>query len=212
MAAHISFFVGGIPTPVRVDYPIDGQSYLHIWRHGLPDYPAHRSSTGRHFSSTTGSPGFVSSPPPETTFSIPPCRSICYPRCSRTLSSGTSARNTGDDRLMAALIRDREETLPLHHIEELTAPCLESDRFFLLVNCSSTHFPYTTPGSRLTVSCEERNETDARRGAREQPWSARRLGRQGYRLAPTCNVRRWSGQTADSGCCSLRYAVASRSC
>ncbi|GAA3725856.1 hypothetical protein HDA32_003434 [Spinactinospora alkalitolerans] len=47
-------------------------------------------------------------------------------------------------------IVDRAGSLALAHVEALAEKCLSADRFFLFVNCPSTHIPYTTPNSPLT--------------------------------------------------------------
>ena len=47
-------------------------------------------------------------------------------------------------------VLDRYQTLPLAHTRMLADLCLDAERFFLFVNCSSTHIPYTTPFSPLT--------------------------------------------------------------
>jgi hypothetical protein len=50
----------------------------------------------------------------------------------------------------ATRVVDRDQDLPLAHTEALADLCLAAERFFLFVNCSSTHIPYTTPFSPLT--------------------------------------------------------------
>ena len=46
--------------------------------------------------------------------------------------------------------RDRANELALSHVDELAQRCLEFERFFMFINCASTHIPYTTPRYPLT--------------------------------------------------------------
>jgi Sulfatase len=49
----------------------------------------------------------------------------------------------------------RSTSLALAHALELAAMCRAAGKFFLFVNCASTHIPYTNPHSALTPADEE---------------------------------------------------------
>lgn len=50
--------------------------------------------------------------------------------------------------------QDRDTSLALSHARELAAFCLRAGRYFMFVNCASTHVPYTTPAYPLTSGLE----------------------------------------------------------
>ncbi|WP_150250374.1 sulfatase-like hydrolase/transferase [Nocardiopsis deserti] len=155
LPAHAALFNGFLPRPVSGPLTLGGNSVDTIWRSAAarpskrhaavpfdgPTLMAHYSRKGYRVVGAGGVTFFDSSDPanglpglfPEFHYFGRPSRSQTTPE---------------------ARVTDRGEDLPLAHTRTLADLCLEAERFFLFVNCSSTHIPYTTPFSPLT----ERNK------------------------------------------------------
>jgi hypothetical protein len=160
LPAHAALFNGFLPRPVSGPLILGGNSVDTIWRSAAarpskrhaavpfdgPTLMAHYSRKGYRVVGAGGVTFFDSSDPanglpmlfPEFHYFGRPSRFQATPK---------------------ARVADRSEILPLFHIRMLADLCLEAERFFLFVNCSSTHIPYTTPFSPLT----ERNRGLLRR-------------------------------------------------
>lgn len=151
LPAHAALFNGYLPRPVSGPFALGGRSVDAIWRSaaarpsdrrsaipfGGPTLMAHYVERGYRVLGAGGVTFFDASDPAN---SLP----ILFPEF---LYFGRPARSaaTAETRII-----DREEQLPLAHTRKLADLCLEAERFFLFVNCPSTHIPYTTPWSPLT--------------------------------------------------------------
>ncbi|GAA0987302.1 sulfatase-like hydrolase/transferase [Nocardiopsis tropica] len=160
LPAHAALFNGFLPRPLSGPLTLGGRSIDAIWRSAAarpskchaavpfdgPTLMAHYSRKGYRVVGAGGVTFFDSSDPanglptlfPEFHYFGRPSRFQATPQ---------------------ARVADRSEILPLFHTRMLADLCLEAERFFLFVNCSSTHIPYTTPFSPLT----ERNRGLLRR-------------------------------------------------
>lgn len=173
LPAHAALFNGFLPRPVSGPFTLGGNSVDTIWRsaaarpskrHALPfDGPtlmAHYSEKGYRVVGAGGVTFFDSSDPANVLPRLFP-EFHYFGRPSRASATPESR------------VADRDEDLPLAHTRMFADLCLETERFFLFVNCSSTHIPYTTPFSPLN----ERN-----RGLLQPLYRATRL--------PTEHLRR----------------------
>ncbi|MCP3017182.1 hypothetical protein NGM33_28010 [Nocardiopsis dassonvillei] len=155
LPAHAALFNGFLPRPVSGPLTLGGNSVDAIWRSAAarpskrhaaapfdgPTLMAHYNRKGYRVVGAGGVTFFDASDPanglprlfPEFHYFGRPSRVPATPE---------------------ARVADRGEDLPLAHTRMLADLCLEAERFFLFVNCSSTHIPYTTPFSPLT----ERNK------------------------------------------------------
>lgn len=156
LPAHAALFNGFLPRPVSGPLTLGGNSVDTIWRSAAarpskrhaavafdgPTMMAHYSGKGYRVVGAGGVTFFDASDPanglprlfPEFNYFGRPSRALVTPE---------------------ARVADRGEDLPLAHTRMLADLCLEAERFFLFVNCSSTHIPYTTPFSPLTKRNKE---------------------------------------------------------
>lgn len=150
LAAHAALFNGFLPRPVDGFFEVAGRRTSVIWRSKAARPGAH---SGIEFSGPTimehySRRGFRVLGAGGVTFFDPstPCNAL-PPLFAEFHYYGRPAESpTGPDRRIV----DREESLPLAHVDELAERCLQADRFFCFINCSSTHIPYTSPAGRLT--------------------------------------------------------------
>ncbi|WP_197684043.1 sulfatase-like hydrolase/transferase [Allokutzneria albata] len=148
LPAHVAMFNGFLPRPDDGVYPIDDIPYRAVWRSG----------------SARPTTDLVAVP-----FTGRTVMDHYAARGWRTLGAGgvTFFDNTDPGNLLPSFFqefhyfpntgngspsgpRDRTAELALSHAHEIARRCLEFDRFFLFINCASTHIPYTTPTVRLT--------------------------------------------------------------
>ncbi|OLT30708.1 hypothetical protein BJF83_24600 [Nocardiopsis sp. CNR-923] len=156
LPAHAALFNGYLPRPVTETLTIGGRSVDAIWRSAAarssnrqvdipfngPALMAHYEGQGYRVVGAGGVTFFDSADPANSLPGLFP-EFHYFGRLSR-------APATPEARVV-----DRDEDLPLAHIRMLADLCLEADRFFLFVNCPSTHIPYTTPFSPLTEQTSE---------------------------------------------------------
>ncbi|MGW8435564.1 sulfatase-like hydrolase/transferase [Nocardiopsis sp. NPDC055879] len=156
LPAHAALFNGNLPRPVSGPFILGGHSVDAIWRSAAarsskrrsaipfdgPTLMAHYSERGYRVLGSGGVTFFDASDPANHLPSLFP-EFLYFGRPSRSPV-------TGQDRII-----DREEQLPLAHTRKLAELCLEAERFFLFINCPSTHIPYSTPWSSLTDRSRE---------------------------------------------------------
>ncbi|SIO89478.1 sulfatase-like hydrolase/transferase [Nocardiopsis sp. JB363] len=151
LPAHAALFNGYLPRPVSGPFTLGGRVVDAIWRSaaarpfkrhsaipfGGPTLMDHYSQKGYRVLGAGGVTFFNASDPANSLPSLFP----------EFLYFGHPSRSAGTAQ---SRILDREEQLSLSHTLKLADLCLEAKRFFLFVNCPSTHVPYTTPWSPLT--------------------------------------------------------------
>ncbi|MFD6096837.1 sulfatase-like hydrolase/transferase [Nocardiopsis flavescens] len=151
LPAHAALFNGFLPRPLSGPFSINGHRWDMIWRSGaarstkhLAAVPFRGSTLMEHYErkgyQVIGAGGvtfFDSSDPANSLPALFP-EFHYFGRRSRTPATPTTR------------VVDRDAALSLAHTGSLADLCLEADRFFLFVNCPSTHIPYTTPNSPLT--------------------------------------------------------------
>ncbi|WP_160050968.1 sulfatase-like hydrolase/transferase [Nocardiopsis sp. FR4] len=151
LPAHAALFNGFLPRPVSGVLTLGGESVDTVWRSAAarpskrraavafdgPTLMAHYGRKGYRVVGAGGVTFFDSSDPANGLPGLFP-KFHYFGRPSR-------APVTSEARVV-----DRDEGLPLAHTRMLADLCLAAERFFLFVNCSSTHIPYTTPFSPLT--------------------------------------------------------------
>jgi hypothetical protein len=153
LPAHAALFNGFLPRPVSGSFSINGHRWDMIWRSGAARSAGsrvaipfegstlmeHYESKGHRVIGAGGVTFFDSSDPANSLPALFP-EFRYFGRPSRTPATP------------ATRVVDRHATLTLAHTGSLANLCLEADRFFLFVNCPSTHIPYTTPWTRLNPS------------------------------------------------------------
>jgi hypothetical protein len=151
LPAHAALFNGHLPRPVSGPLTLGGRSVDAIWRSAAarpskrhaaiafdgPTLMGHYSEKGYRVLGAGGVTFFDSSDPANSLPRLFP-EFHYFGRPSRAPAT------------QAARVVDRDQDLPLAHTEDLADRCSEAERFFLFVNCSSTHIPYTTPLSPLS--------------------------------------------------------------
>ncbi|MFD6949472.1 hypothetical protein A6A08_05050 [Nocardiopsis sp. TSRI0078] len=151
LPAHAALFNGFLPRPVSGALTLDGNTVDAVWRSAAarpskrhaaipfdgPTLMAHYSEKDYRVVGAGGVTFFDSSDPAN---GLPKLFSEFH-------YFGRSSRAPATPE---ARVAERGEDLPLAHTRTLADLCLEAERFFLFVNCSSTHIPYTTPFSPLT--------------------------------------------------------------
>jgi hypothetical protein len=151
LPAHAALFNGFLPRPVSGSFSINGHRWDMIWRSGAARSAGsrvaipfegstlmeHYESKGHRVIGAGGVTFFDSSDPANSLPALFP-EFRYFGRPSRTPATP------------ATRVVDRHATLTLAHTGSLANLCLEADRFFLFVNCPSTHIPYTTPDNPLT--------------------------------------------------------------
>lgn len=151
LPAHAALFNGHLPRPVSGPFILDGYSVDAIWRSSAarpskrrsairfdgPTLMTHYVERGYRVLGAGGVTFFDASDPANHLPSLFP----------EFLYFGRPARAPVT---METRVIDREERLPLAHTCALAESCSAAERFFLFVNCSSTHIPYTTPWSPLS--------------------------------------------------------------
>ncbi|MDE3725281.1 hypothetical protein PWG71_28205 [Nocardiopsis sp. N85] len=151
LPAHAGLFNGFLPRPVSGPFSINGRHWNMIWRSGAARsterrvaVPFEGSTLMEHYEHkgyrVVGAGGvtfFDSSDPANSLPALFP-EFHYFGRPSRTPVTP------------ATRVVDRDANLTLAYTGPLTDLCLEADRFFLFVNCPSTHIPYTTPDNPLT--------------------------------------------------------------
>ncbi|WP_028648680.1 sulfatase-like hydrolase/transferase [Nocardiopsis sp. CNT312] len=151
LPAHAALFNGFLPRPVSEFLALNGDRVDAIWRSAAaraakrhaaipfegPTLMAHYSDKGYRVIGVGGVTFFDSTNPANSLPALFP-EFHYFGRLSRTPAT------------MATRVVDRDEVLPLTHTQRLADLCLEAERFFLFLNCPSTHIPYTTPCSPLT--------------------------------------------------------------
>lgn len=151
LPAHAALFNGFLPRPVSGALTLGGCGVDAIWRSAAarpterrtavpfdgPTLMAHYRERGYRVIGAGGVTFFDASDPANQLPGLFP-EFLYFGRPSR---SPISKENR---------ITDREEQLTLAHTEKTADQCLEAERFFLFLNCPSTHIPYTTPWSPLT--------------------------------------------------------------
>ncbi len=151
LPAHAAIFGGHLPVVQDGCHLLDGADYLSVWR---PAAARSRVSVAavvfdgmtlmHHYRSlgydVLGAGGVTFFDPAEPGNWLPTLfdKFHYYGRPNRGSSPGSR-------------VCDRTSALTLAHAESLAASCMASRRFFLFVNCPSTHVPYTTPSSPLTT-------------------------------------------------------------
>lgn len=151
LPAHVAFFSGMTPRPLDGGHDLAGQSYRSIWR----------STAARPSTTATAVPfsgpmlmdhyrrrGFRMIGAGGVTFFDPKEPGNWLPGLFDTFHYYGRANATAAD----TRVRYRDESLTLAHPEFLADDALATKRFFLFINCPSTHIPYTTPNTRLTSS------------------------------------------------------------
>ncbi|PSK85952.1 sulfatase-like protein [Murinocardiopsis flavida] len=154
--AHSALFNGFLPQPVNAGFVLGHHRLGAVWRSGAAR-PATRPA-GVQFTGTTlmehyadrgyrviGAGGVTFFNPGEPGNSLP----RLFPEFHYV------GRPAQQPLTRAGRVVDRDEALTLAHAGFLAQRCLEADRFFLFINCPSTHIPYTTPNSPLTPSTGE---------------------------------------------------------
>lgn len=153
LPAHVAFFTGLIPALVTGRHRFDGAMYDAVWRSAAAR-PSTKATAvpfvGRtlmdHYRGrghrVIGAGGVTFFDPAEPANWLPGLfdEFHYFGRPNRTAA--------------LSRIRERDAVLTLSHADELADFSLAADRFFLFVNCPSTHVPYTTPLSRLDAEIE----------------------------------------------------------
>jgi arylsulfatase A-like enzyme len=153
LPAHAAFFSGRLPTPVGSYYQIAHDRYSFIWRSGAArvardaapivlDGTTVMDHYRRRGYRVVGAGGVGLFDPTEPRNWLPTLFEEFH-------YFGPSRRT---DMVLLRTIRNRSDRLALSHSETLAQRCADAERFFLFVNCPSTHFPYTTPHSTLTAA------------------------------------------------------------
>ncbi|NYH54036.1 hypothetical protein HNR06_003625 [Nocardiopsis arvandica] len=151
LPAHAALFNGFLPRPVSGPLTLGGNNVDAVWRsaaarpskrHAAVPFDgltlmAHYSEKGYRVVGAGGVTFFDSSDPANGLPKLFP-EFHYFGRSSRAPATPE------------ARVAERGEDLPLAHTRTLADLCLEAERFFLFVNCSSTHIPYTAPSSPLT--------------------------------------------------------------
>lgn len=158
LPAHVALFTGQLPKPTSGRYHLAGRELDAIWRSAAarPTGPDNRIGVGfegrtimadyhRRGFTVIGSGG-VTFFDPDDPANLLPTLFERFRYVGRPNRSGTVLR----DRVI-----DRSHTLTLWHADELADECVNADRFFLFINCASTHVPYTSPTGRLTPDIAE---------------------------------------------------------
>lgn len=156
LPAHAALFNGFLPRSVSGSFSIGGHCWDMIWRSGAARsterraaIPFQGSTLMEHYERKgyrvigAGGVTFFDSSDPAN--SLPALFSEFHYFGRRSRTPATSATR----------VVDRDSVLTLTHTGLLADLCLEADRFFLFVNCPSTHIPYTTPGNPLTDRARE---------------------------------------------------------
>ncbi|TDQ54440.1 sulfatase-like hydrolase/transferase [Actinorugispora endophytica] len=173
LPAHAALFNGFLPRPASGRFLLSGKPVEMIWRSAAarptggsvavtftgPTLMEHYVERGHR---VIGAGGVTFFDPADTANSLPkPFPEFHYfGRSSRALSN------------LDSRVADRADTLPLTHVETLADRCADADHFFLFVNCSSTHIPYTTPNSPLTEQTSDALRRLYRLHDTKVPWPA----------------------------------------
>lgn len=151
LPAHAAFFNGRLPVPVRSPYRIAGATYRFVWRSEaarVTDAAVAVYTAGPTVMHHYRSRGYLVLGAGGVSFFDPAVPSNWLPGLFDDFRYFGLDQRVG--RVLAAAIRDRDTTLSLSHVDTLARRCRAAPRFFLFVNCPSTHFPYCTPANRLT--------------------------------------------------------------
>lgn len=148
LPAHVAFFTGLTPALTEGKHILGGTPHDTVWRSAAARPSARRAAvpfTGRmlmdHYRRNghrvLGAGGVTFFDPDEPANWLPGLfdEFRYFGRPNRTA--------------VRSRIRDRADDLTLAHVDELADTCLAGGRFFLFLNCPSTHVPYTTPYSLL---------------------------------------------------------------
>jgi arylsulfatase A-like enzyme len=149
LPAHTAFFTGNLPKPVDQPYQIGDMQVASIWRSAAARttpqqiaIPFDGQTLMHHYRKqgfrAIGAGGVTFFDPAEPNNWLPGLfdEFHYYGRQNRTAMSGR--------------VVDRSDGLTLAHVDELAERCHQTKRFFMFINCPSTHVPYTTPKSLLT--------------------------------------------------------------
>lgn len=151
LPAHAALFNGFLPRPVAGTLTVAGQHLEAIWRSASARpsrKPVGVTFTGATLMEYYAARGYRVIGAGGVTFFDPTDRGNGLPRLFPEFHYfGRSSQAVVSH---STRVVDRTDTLTLAHVVELAEKCLDSDRFFLFVNCPSTHIPYTTPKSPLT--------------------------------------------------------------
>lgn len=157
LPAHMALFTGRLPTPADGRYYLGSRELTAVWRSAAarPAGPADRVGVrfdGRTLMDGYRRRGFNILGVGGVGFFDPADPANLLPTLfDRFRYVGRPNRAGGD----TSRIVDRTDTLALQHVDKIAAECLAAGRFFLFVNCASTHVPYTTPAGRLTDDLAE---------------------------------------------------------
>ncbi|MGI5180170.1 sulfatase-like hydrolase/transferase [Dactylosporangium sp. CA-152071] len=151
LPAHTAFFTGNLPRPLEGGYPLGPHTVAAIWR-SMAARPTSRTVgidfNGRTLMDHYRASGFTVIGAGGVTFFDPAEPNNCLPGLFDQFHYfGRTNRDAGSP---AARVASRSDNLTLTHAAELGRLCRGQDRFFLFVNCPSTHIPYTTPDNPLT--------------------------------------------------------------
>ena len=151
LPAHAALFNGSLPRPVSGPLSVNGKRVEALWRSAAARGSVKRAAipfdtptlmehyAGRGYR-VIGAGGVTFFDPQDQANGLP----IPFPEFHYFGKPSRAAATT------AGRVVNRESALPLAHAPFLAERCLEAERFFLFVNCQSTHIPYTTPNSLLT--------------------------------------------------------------
>lgn len=149
LPAHAVFFTGNLPRPNDGLYPLGITQVASIWRSAAARATAHQVAIpfdGRTLMDHYRKLGFSVIGAGGVTFFDPEEPNNWLPGFFDEFRYfGRRNRNTLSGRVV-----DRDEVLTLAHVDELADICQQTERFFMFINCPSTHIPYTTPHMQLT--------------------------------------------------------------
>jgi hypothetical protein len=153
LPAHVAYFNGFLPQPEDGRYWIDGIGFKSIWRSAAARQTS--SAAGITFAGRTVmdhyravgyrviGAGGVTFFDPSSPLNLLPTFFPEFHYYGRPVGGPAGGP------------ADRDEVLALSHVDELARECLLASRYFLFINCASTHIPYTTPAARLDPALTE---------------------------------------------------------
>jgi hypothetical protein len=157
LPAHVAFFNGFLPSPVDGPILIGGTRFDAVWRSAAarpaPSLDVAIPFDGRTLMEYYEQRGFRVIGAGGVPFFDPGNQLNLLPGLFPEFRYFGLVREPGGS--APPLEYERSGSLALAHAGELAAMCLASRRFFLFVNCASTHIPYTVPAVRLTAEDRE---------------------------------------------------------
>jgi membrane-anchored protein YejM (alkaline phosphatase superfamily) len=151
LPAHVAFFTGMTPRPLDGMHDLGGESFRRVWRSAAArpsTRPAAVPFPGPMLMGHYRRRGYQVIGAGGVTFFDPAEPANWLPGLFDTFHYYGRANKDA----VRSRVRYREESLTLSHAGRLADIAAAARRFFLFINCPSTHIPYTTPWTRLNPS------------------------------------------------------------